>query len=124
MRLSRRSVRVLKKRFKQNMYPSKPEKIRISREANIKMDQVNNWFSERRRHLKCKCEDRSNCRCFEKQIIKLKNKKILMKSFRANQLLESTEVNILIQKTKLSEQVIKKWFENKRYRLTKKTNDI
>ena len=59
-----------------------------------------------------------------KKTDKLKHNDILLKSFESNQFLESVELKRLKKETNLSELVIKKWFLNRRYRLTKKGHGI
>ncbi len=125
-RISRESLKILRKLFKKNRYPSKSEKEYIAVEANIKKDQVNSWFNERRKLQKCidSCQ-KLFCKCLEKKKIKQKNNKILIRSFETNQYLESaSELQRLKQETSLSELIIKKWFINRRYRLAKKGHCI
>jgi len=127
-RISRENLIIFKKLFKKNTYPPRLQKESVALEANMKVDQVNRWFNDRRKLFKCNysCNltTKPYCKCSEKKKDKLKNNEILSKSFETNQFLESVELKRLKQETNLSELVIKKWFLNRRYRLTKKGHGI
>ncbi len=119
-RLSRRSLRILKKMFKYNHYPSKAEKVSLALATHIKIDQVNSWLYNQRKKIKLKCKNKI---LDEKQKIKTKNNKLLKRAFDVDPFLEvHAELKKLKQKTKLSEIAIKKWFQNRRYRAKKGQN--
>ncbi len=120
------SLNILKRTFEKNRKPTTNEKMSIALEAHITLEQVNSWFNERRRVQKrnesCK---KLFCKCLEKKNISLKNNNILQKSFETNIYLESaSELQRLKEETNLSELKIKKWFKNRRYRLTKKGHKV
>ncbi len=114
-RLSRRSLKLLKKLFKYNHYPTKAEKVSLALASHIKIEQVNSWLYNQRKKKNFK-----NKELEEKHKIKIKNTKILKQVFEIDPMLEvHSELQKLKQKTKLSETTIKKWFQNRRYRANK-----
>jgi hypothetical protein len=95
--------------YDKNQYPSKNEKDILSKETNLTISQISNWFSNIRR--------RNPETVFERKKIKeisKENKLILIKSFINSPSLYKTKLNNLISKTKLSSKQIKYWYANSR----------